>query len=67
MDAEEQSSRREVWRERVRNLRKYRGKQKDKYDIRRKFLAEVANAGGNVEEAKVTDFGSNFLATKMKL
>ncbi len=63
MDAEEQSSSREVWRQRVRNIRRKRGKEKG--NAQRKFLFEVANAGGNVEEAKVTDFVSNFFGIRI--
>ncbi len=62
MDAEEQSSRREAWRQRVRNLRIQRGKEKG--NVQRKFLFEVANAGGNIEEAKVTVFDSNLWQQK---
>ncbi len=64
MEAETQSSCREVCRQLVRHLRKVG---KEKFHVRRKFLAEVANTSGNVEEAKVTSFGSIFLATKMEL
>ncbi len=58
MDAEEQSSRREECRQLVRRHRK--NKNEEKYYVKRKFLAEVANAGGNIEEAKVMDFSSIF-------
>ncbi len=64
MDAEEQLSR-EVWRERVRNIRKKRGNTSQKSNVKKKFLTEVANAGGNVEEAKVTDFVSNFFGIRI--
>ncbi len=62
MDGEEQLSR-EVWRQRVRQLIR-NGKEK-RCNMRRKFLAEVASAGGNVEEAKVTDFVSNFFGIRI--
>ncbi len=61
MDPEEQSSCREVCRRLVRRLRK---KGKERKCVQQKFLVEVANAGTNVEEAKVTNFGSNSFGNK---
>ncbi len=61
MEVVEESSRREACRQLVGHLRKVGKKRKD---VQRKFLAAEANAGRNVEEAKVTDFAFIFWQQK---